>query len=55
MTTEQDRSAGGDLDRARIEKAVQELLTAIGEDPGRDGLLDTPRRVASMYAELFSG
>ena len=42
-------------DRARIEKAVAEILEAIGEDSGRDGLLGTPERVADMYAEIFSG
>jgi GTP cyclohydrolase IA len=42
-------------DLPRIEAAVREILLAIGEDPGRDGLLDTPRRVARMYAEIFSG
>jgi GTP cyclohydrolase I len=45
--------AGVDLDR--IERAVREILTAIGEDPGRDGLQRTPRRVAEMYAEICSG
>ena len=43
------------VDRGRIEKAVAELLEAIGEDPDRDGLLATPARVAAMYEELFSG
>jgi GTP cyclohydrolase I len=43
------------MDEARIEKAVREILEAIGEDPDRDGLRDTPARVASMYAEVFSG
>ena len=43
------------IDQARIETAVREILIAIGEDPMRDGLLDTPRRVAKMYAEVFSG
>jgi GTP cyclohydrolase I len=43
------------VDTARIEKAVREILEAIGEDPDRDGLLDTPARVARMYAEIFSG
>jgi GTP cyclohydrolase I len=43
------------LDRARIEKAVREILYAIGEDPDRDGLVDTPGRVARMYEEIFSG
>ncbi len=41
------------LDRARIEAAVAELLAAIGEEPGREGLQGTPARVASMYEELF--
>jgi GTP cyclohydrolase IA len=44
-----------EIDLARIEKAVRELLIAIGEDPDRDGLQRTPRRVAEMYAEIFSG
>jgi len=39
----------------RIENAVREILEAIGEDPNREGLKRTPIRVASMYAELFSG
>jgi GTP cyclohydrolase I len=43
------------VDQDRIEKAVREILIAIGEDPDRDGLLRTPARVASMYAEIFSG
>jgi GTP cyclohydrolase IA len=43
------------IDVARIEKAVREILIAIGEDPDRDGLQRTPRRVAEMYAELFGG
>ena len=40
---------------ARIEAAVREILTAVGEDPDRDGLLDTPARVARMYDELLNG
>ncbi len=44
-----------EVDQARIEAAVREILVAVGEDPDRDGLLDTPRRVARMYAEIFSG
>ena len=44
-----------DVDLGRIEKAVREILYAIGEDPDRDGLLDTPSRVARAYAEQFSG
>ncbi|MGH9068034.1 MAG: GTP cyclohydrolase I FolE [Acidimicrobiales bacterium] len=43
------------VDSDRVEAAVRELLAAVGEDPGRDGLVDTPRRVAAMYGELFSG
>jgi GTP cyclohydrolase I len=46
---------GEGVDRARIEKAVREILEAIGEDPDRDGLQNTPERVANMYAEIFSG
>ncbi len=43
------------VDRPRIEAAVREILAAIGEDPDREGLLDTPARVARMYAETCSG
>jgi GTP cyclohydrolase I len=43
------------VDVKRVEAAVTEILAAIGEDVGRDGLLNTPRRVAAMYEELFSG
>lgn len=43
------------FDQARIERAVREILIAIGEDPDRDGLLDTPRRVARAYREVFAG
>ena len=43
------------IDQARIEKAVREILEAIGEDPYRDGLMRTPERVAAMYAEVFGG
>jgi GTP cyclohydrolase I len=43
------------VDRERVRKAVRELLAAIGEDPDRDGLVETPRRVAEMYDELFEG
>ncbi len=43
------------VDQPRIERAVREILFAIGEDPSRDGLLDTPKRVAKAYAEFFSG
>jgi len=43
------------IDQKKIEKAVREILKAIGEDPDRPGIKDTPRRVARMYAELFGG
>jgi GTP cyclohydrolase I len=43
------------VDHARIERAVREILHAVGEDPDREGLLETPARVARMYAEMFSG
>jgi len=43
------------VDRGRVEQLVAELLAAIGEDPTREGLRDTPRRVGSMYEELFAG
>lgn len=44
-----------EVDHARIEKAVREILLAIGEDPERDGLRDTPARVARAYEEQFAG
>lgn len=47
--------AAGHVDHARIEAAVREILAAVGEDPDREGLLETPARVARMYAEVFSG
>jgi GTP cyclohydrolase I len=43
------------VDTARIERAVRDILEAIGEDPERDGLQRTPARVAAMYEEIFSG
>ncbi len=43
------------VDTKRIEKAVREILIAVGENPDREGLLETPARVARMYAEIFSG
>ncbi|MFI5086674.1 MAG: GTP cyclohydrolase I, partial [Actinomycetales bacterium] len=43
------------MDLERIERAVREILLAVGEDPDREGLLDTPKRVAKAYAETFSG
>lgn len=43
------------VDTRRIERAVEEILLAIGEDPAREGLVDTPRRIAQAYEFLFSG
>ena len=43
------------FDKAKIEAAVTSIIEAIGENPGRAGLVDTPRRIAEMYAELFMG
>jgi len=53
---EQEHSPGeSGIDKVVIRKAVRDIIVAIGEDPGRESLLDTPRRVADMYAEVFSG
>lgn len=43
------------MDKKRIEAAVREILIAVGEDPDREGLVETPARVARMYEEIFSG
>jgi len=43
------------IDKQRIEKAVKEILMAVGENPEREGLKETPKRVAEMYTELFAG
>ncbi len=43
------------MDKPRIEAAIREILIAIGEDPDREGLIETPDRVARMYEEIFSG
>lgn len=43
------------MDKQRIENAFREILLAIGEDPDREGLQETPKRVANMYEEIFSG
>lgn len=43
------------VDLPRMQRAVREILAAVGEDPDREGLLETPARVARMYAELFAG
>ncbi len=47
--------AGSGIDLGRIELAVREVIEALGEDPEREGLRETPMRVARMYAELFEG
>ena len=43
------------MDKKRIEKAVREILIAVGEDPKRHDIKDTPRRVADMYEEILGG
>ncbi|MGD9633556.1 MAG: GTP cyclohydrolase I FolE [Pirellulales bacterium] len=50
-----DKPIEWQCDLPRIEEAVREILAAVGEDPNREGLRETPRRVAKMYAEMFSG
>ncbi len=47
--------AASEVDKARVEAAVREMLVAIGEDPERDGLVGTPERIAEMYTEIFCG
>ena len=42
------------VDKDKIKRAVRDILEAIGEDPDREGLLDTPDRVARMYEEIYS-
>jgi GTP cyclohydrolase I len=49
------RSGHSQVDVARIERAVREILAAVGENPDREGLRETPARVARMYAEMFQG
>jgi GTP cyclohydrolase IA len=55
MRTLAEGVAGNVVDLPRIERAVREILIAVGEDPDREGLVETPARVARMYAEMFSG
>jgi GTP cyclohydrolase I len=50
-----ERALPPHFDQQRMENAVRELLLAVGEDPHREGLRETPARVARMYAEMFSG
>jgi len=54
LAEEPDRATSS-VDRARVEAAVAEILAAIGDDPSREGLVETPRRVAEAYADLFAG
>jgi GTP cyclohydrolase I len=51
----QAKAKGWIMDTKKIEKAVKEILSAIGENPKREGIADTPARVARMYADIFSG
>ena len=55
MSTRTSRNGQPVMDYARAEAAVRELLLAIGEDPDREGLRETPARVARAYAEIFQG
>ncbi|HEU5308499.1 MAG TPA: GTP cyclohydrolase I FolE [Acidimicrobiia bacterium] len=50
-----DAASAPSIDTGRIERAVREILEAIGEDPDRDGLVRTPTRIAHMYEEIFAG
>jgi len=52
---DRDRALIGEYDAARVEAAVRELLLGVGEDPDREGLRDTPARVARAFAETFAG
>lgn len=55
MAAERRDSEPQAFDKSAIRRAVREIIQAVGEDPDREGLRDTPRRVADMYAEVFSG
>lgn len=55
LTAENISAPLAPVDEPRIAKAVREILLAIGEDPDREGLQDTPKRVAKSYAEIFAG
>ncbi len=55
VSLDREPPALGPFDRERAERAVRELLIAVGEDPDREGLLDTPARVARAYEEIFGG
>ena len=49
------RKSGASVDLERIKAAILEIIEAIGEDPTREGLAETPKRIAEAYAEIFSG
>jgi GTP cyclohydrolase I len=55
MAIEKQLETGQPFNVALLRKAVRDIIRAVGEDPDREGLRDTPRRVADMYAEVFSG
>ena len=55
MAIENEDTTPKAFNTAAIRKAVREIIRAVGEDPTREGLRETPRRVADMYAEVFSG
>ncbi len=55
MTSKTEAVSAVEVDLPRIEAAVREILAAVGEDPDREGLLETPARVGRMYAEVFAG
>jgi GTP cyclohydrolase I len=55
MFVDKNEARPDGVDLKRIEAAVREILVSVGEDPDRDGLLETPSRVARMYAEMFAG
>src|ERR687888_1839857 len=55
QSLERDDNKKSRLNKKKIEKIVRQLLVEIGENPNREGLMDTPRRIAEMYDELFGG
>jgi GTP cyclohydrolase I len=55
MASDLDLDIAQEVDHERIAAAVREILAAVGEDPDREGLLETPMRVARMYEEVFAG
>ncbi|MEU8842781.1 GTP cyclohydrolase I FolE, partial [Streptomyces roseus] len=55
VTLTGDEGTIGEFDEKRAQAAVRELLIAVGEDPDREGLLETPARVARAYKEIFAG